>query len=564
MTTLAKRLPKRTASAASLDSPKHRNGKATPSLKSGKSAKSPKPEKASKSAKPLKPPKFDLAAYRARAEKATTEITEEQFRTHSGLSDGSRLTQILAKYDDLFDEAHSDAIHHLIAAAGTPRDKRRLRALYKDAVFAQLSRPLNDKFIQVQTMPQTVELPFTNPETAEATTITPTTAYMLSLNDPNRETREAATKLLTEFRRDQLNPVYEDLHREMHKFPKAHGYKNFIDLMEKHKGYSFADLAKVAKQFIRETDDVYRETLTYYLKTKLGLSLDKAKYHDAAMLFRAPEYDALFPKDAILEIIFGFIRQMGLDPTAKGRIVFDLEPRSNKNPRQMCYPIRVPNKIGINVMPRGGVGDYYAVMEELGHALHFAHTSPDTPYEFRYPMENSLTETYSYTIARLMLNPLWLMKVMKIADPDPFLHHKAFLDLFITRRYFAKFLYELKLHKSGSLAGKDDAYQETLGKVLIVPIVKENYLADVDAFFTVTSYVQAFLAHAEVHSKLRSLYGEDWFINPQTGGFLKELWAGGNEMTVSELGKKMGFGGLTATPLVKVFRGILDRNLNSI
>lgn len=514
-----------------------------------------------KSSRKPSPVAFDLDAYRKRAEKSFTEINAEKFNIHGGLSDGSAMSSVVEKYADLNAADVKEALGMLLKKAKNDRDRRQLQILYQAAVIGKLDDAIGVKMTQAQVLSQNEPITLKDPETQQDITITPSTAYAISVSDPARDNRELATKLLSKFRRDKLNPIYEEIHHALHQFPKPNGYKSFIQMMELYRGYSFDDITKAVRHFLRETDDLYRDSLKYFLKTKLGLPLNKARYHDVAILFRAAEFDPLFPKETMLDTIFGFIRQMGLDPAAKGHIHIDLESRPNKNPRPMVYPIKIPSRIAINISPRGGAGDYYAVLEEMGHALHFAYTSPRVPFEFRYPIENSLTESYSYTIAKLMLNPLWLMKVMKIADPDPFLRHKAFLDLFMTRRYFAKFLYELRLHKSGSVQGKAEAYQEILGKVLMLPIVKENYLADVDPFFTVNSYVQAFLAQAEIHSKLRSSFGDDWFLNPKTGAFLKDLWSTGNEMTVAELGDRLGFDGLSAKPLIKLYRSLLDDNL---
>jgi len=160
-------------------------------------------------------------------------------------------------------------------------------------------------------------------------------------------------------------------------------------------GISLTRLAQSCERFLRDTQAMWDDTLPGFLRKSLGIKPSQAKRSDALALFRASEYDDAFPGNHMESVIRRNVSEMGIDPSAKGRIIFDVGDREGKRSRAFCSPVRVPEEVYLVLRPHGGQSDYNTFLHELGHALHFAYASADYPFEFRWLGDNSVTEAYA-------------------------------------------------------------------------------------------------------------------------------------------------------------------------
>ena len=119
-------------------------------------------------------------------------------------------------------------------------------------------------------------------------------------------------------------------------------------------------------------DEVFPE----FLKRTLGLTPREATRADALALFRAREFDQYFPAGEMERSIRKQVGEMGIDPTANGRVLFDTGEREGKRSRAFCAPVRIPDEVYLVLRPHGGQTDWSTFLHELGHALHFAHMRP--------------------------------------------------------------------------------------------------------------------------------------------------------------------------------------------
>ena len=60
------------------------------------------------------------------------------------------------------------------------------------------------------------------------------------------------------------------------------------------------------------------------LRKSLGIKPSEAKRADALVLFRASEYDDAFPGNEMEAVMRRQVSEIGVDPSAKGRIIFDV------------------------------------------------------------------------------------------------------------------------------------------------------------------------------------------------------------------------------------------------
>ena len=339
----------------------------------------------------------------------------------------------------------------------------------------------------------------------------------------------------------------------------AHGVANelletdYDDYCETLSGIDFDVLGRETDRLLADTEDVHEDLLDWYRRRALPtVAREDLRVHDLARLLYGPEHLTAFDGTRMVPRIESMVEAMGLDPRAEGRIEYDLEDRPTKAPRAFCSPIRVPDEIKLVLRPYGGHDDYATFLHELGHALHFGYAGRDLPVEFRRLGDNGVTEAHAITFDHLMLVPGFHRRIVEIGDPSEYLRFAAFRELVMLRRYAAKFAYERSLHSKGPGPELAAEYAERLGRATGVRTPEALYLDDVDPHFYCIRYLRAWMLSGVLHETLRERFDEDWFLNPRTGGFLRDLWGRGQSQPVEALAADVGVPRLTFGPLLRM------------
>ncbi len=365
--------------------------------------------------------------------------------------------------------------------------------------------------------------------------------HALMANEPDPAKRAVMAK--EEYRIYRLlNAVV--LHRVFdasHRFAKELGYKDYLDLSVAYRMFDLDDLYAKAQDFLDKSEATY-------LKLFDDVSpVPRKDFHrsDIARVLGNKEFDAYFPADTLLATAYGTFDGMGLGDWARRKIFVHSEPLPKKNPRAVCFSIRVPGDVRLSIKPLGGSEDYSSLFHEFGHAQHYSHST--TPiWEFQQLGSNAVTEGYAYTFQSLPERPAWLAKHTSMpADVRAkFLRRVEFAKLYIARRYMAKLIFETEFHRG--VADPQKRYQYWLSKAYGFALTDDEstrYLSDLDPFLYAADYVQAFHIEAMMNDCLTKRFGKVWWENPQTGPFLADLWQVANRWSGAELAKKLGFAG---------------------
>lgn len=303
-------------------------------------------------------------------------------------------------------------------------------------------------------------------------------------------------------------------------------------------GFDVAALAASAEGFLARTDDLYHDAVAELARrSPVGVPFRQLALHDLWTLFRLRAHDGVFHAADLRVRCLGAVERMGIDPTASGRIRFDLEDRPAKNPRACCVGLRVPEEVVVVCKPRGGADDYRSFLHELGHALHRASTSSALPFEDRVLGDASVTEGWATVLERLAGSRPFLERVLRVSHREAEIPARelATVDLFVARRHAAKLSVEL-----GHAAGAPNAperYAEALSRACAVQLGGARWAVDVDASFYSARYLRAWALEAVVFEHLRERFDEDWFLNPRTGPFLAGLWSLGQSRDADALAK---------------------------
>lgn len=484
-----------------------------------------------------------LPAVRDHVARLFADVSREQYLALSGQKEEADLASIYALYPAASDREAERELRRLLEHEADAEEKRRLGYLLASVTLAWLDaavKDVSDAILNAEAA-QRIELPWGARTTFRG-------GFVQRANEKDRARREAVEAALLRATAE-LNPRREELHARLHERAAELGGGGYVGHFERVAGIRLAPLAAEFEGFERATADAWREHLEWTCRHELGLPLGRARRHDLAWLLRAHAFDADFPADRLLPWVAGFLERMGLDLRAGGRIRLDTEPRPNKTPRAFCARPHVPDEIYLVMRPSGGPGDYASFLHELGHALHFAHTHAGQPYEYRHLGDNSVTEALALTFDHLLLSEVWLRKVAGLARPRDFLRLGWLRELFSARRYAARLRFELLLHRDRETAGKAAAYADLLTAATGVPCPPEDYLHDLDRHFYSARYLRAWILEAQLSAYLTANFGDDWFLNPAAGRFLKDLWATGQKWTAEEVAALLGRPGLAAATL---------------
>ena len=313
--------------------------------------------------------------------------------------------------------------------------------------------------------------------------------------------------------------------------------------------------------FLRDTQAMWDEMLPEFLHARLGMSPHEATRADALALFRAKEFDQYFPPASMESSIRKQVREMGVDPSATGRVIFDTGEREGKRSRAFCAPVRVPNEVYLVMRPHGGQTDWNTFLHELGHALHFAYMRPDLPYEYRWLGDNSITEGYAMLFDHLMQDAGWLKRYTALGTGAvrDYLRAAGFEELHFLRRYTAKLGYEIELYGGGaSWDTLPDHYVQRLTAATTFRYSPADAFVDVDPRFYAARYLRAWQLQALITETLVERFDADWWRNPRAGPWVcSALFGEGQRELAGEQAERISGKRLSFAPLVRAIERML-------
>ena len=501
---------------------------------------------------------LDLQRLRAEGQAFMETISRESYLAFAGLKKTAELQPIYKQYEDILgEEALELTLDAFRSSAENTDDRRSARALLDWQIESQAAKPLaalDEREIEwensaVLRSPDGRVIPYQ-------------AAPIEIANTRDRTLRLALDQARAKLVKEEHAPIrLERLQREKDYIESLGIDGDYNASFEAVSGISLETLATSCERFLRDTDSMWNDTLPRVLKKIIGIKPSQAKRSDGLALFRASEYDDAFPGNEMETVMRRQVLEMGIDPTADGRIIFDVGEREGKRSRAFCAPVQVPEEVYLVLRPHGGQSDYNTFLHELGHALHFAYASPELPFEFRWLGDNSVTEGYAMLFDHRMQDKGWLLRYTGLDRNrvGKYLRSAGFEELHFLRRYCAKFLYERALY-SGEVRWSDlpDLYVQLLSKATGFEYDPADAFVDVDPRYYSTRYLRAWQLQSVLNEELTKRFDVDWFRNPSAGPWIaNELFAQGQRETAEEIATRAGAGTLSFQPLIRKIESLL-------
>ncbi len=461
---------------------------------------------------------IDLETYRDELEEMTAATVTEYYEHNSGRKPTMEMARIYERYGHL--TTLESAVE--LAEMEAPAELQRFAA---EAFIGDGTSQLTD---DVSNREASLTVPF------DGADIPYREVQPRLLNEPDHAQRRELHRRRCEVTQAELNPLLEAVALRERELTEQLGARTVLELYERF-GFDPVGLRPATDAFLEATESLYRRELERQLRDRMGMAVEEAGRADLGRLFRAPEFDAAFPRDRAVPALRATLAGLGIDIDRQGNIELDIDPRRGKQPRAFCAPIRVPDRVVLVTLPQGGQDDYGALFHEAGHAEHFAHAQRSLPAEQRLLGDNGVTEGFAFLLEHLIADPHWLSARLDMPRSEDFVRFSAFIKLLTVRRYAGKLAYELELHAGGPLESLPERYAELQTAALGVPSPASDYLADVDGGFYCTCYLRAWAFEAQLSAWLRERWGGAWFRRREAGMLLREVWELGQSLNADQL-----------------------------
>ena len=470
----------------------------------------------------------------------TEEISREGYLAHSGHKSSAEFKPIYDKYANVLGEEALELTRDTFKETTKGSEEHRSAALLLEwQLESQASRSLAELDEREIAWESTAVI-----TTADGEQIQYQAAAIEIANEKNRNRRIAIDDARVKLVEEEHSPLrLERIQREKDYIESLGIAGTYNSAFEEITGVSLSRLATECEAFLRDSQAMWDETLPHHLKRSIGVKPSEATRSDALALLRASEYDRAFPGQHLQASVSRQITEMGLDPSAGGRIIYDMAERSGKRARAFCAPTRVPEEIYLVLRPHGGQSDYTTLLHEAGHALHFANVRADYPFEYRWLGDNSVTESYAMLMDHRMQDRGWLLRYTEIGsgDVENFLRLAGFEELHYLRRYCAKLLYEVQAYGGAADWNElPDIYVETLTAATTFQYRTADAFVDFDPRYYSTRYLRAWQLQAQINEALVTRFDFDWYRNPSAGPWIVEhLWSEGQRESAEEIAARV-------------------------
>ena len=495
------------------------------------------------------PGAFDQAAYEAEVETFSAEQGEARYANLAGFRTELDLAPVYQLHAGLFSEAAIEGLR--ASAAGSEAAAQRARRLLGFAVQGHLEQTVAGISDRIAVAETTAAVMWRG----ERIGYRQVPIRVADISDRNERNALDERYLLAV---EAINPLRMERWERLHAESRALGAPDYVALIRDVAGFDPDNVAEDVAAFLTNSETLYYAALRRYLAL-IEIEGGDASVADLGHLLRGRGWDQHFESGRLMPVLGETLARLGIDLANQPGITLDLESRPAKASRAFCVPIRVPGDVRLVVQPRGGHEDYGGALHEMGHLQHFAHIGPKLAPADRYVGDESVTEGWAFLFQYLVAEPDWLADELRMPRDviAGWLDFGAFRKLYFLRRYAAKLLYELRLHRGGAWAVHRAEYAGLLGLLTGVITPEAGYLADVDDGLYAAKYLRAWQLEGSLSTTLRDRFGATWWRTNDAGDLLRSMWRDGLGPSAENVVASLGYDHLDWRPVLRQIRAQL-------
>jgi hypothetical protein len=328
------------------------------------------------------------------------------------------------------------------------------------------------------------------------------------------------------------------------------GFKNYAEARGSIGGVDCSKVLDKLDAALQPLEDKYMERLRESIEISMGHPFQESGSWDISRWEMKNDAEEVFPKENLLPVAEATVSELGIEPERQDSVAIDLDQREGKKAGRLCIPIRIPHEIKIVMLPENGAGHYASLLHEIGHADHFAWTSPSIPMEHRIIGDRALSESYAFLLEHFIRDRVWLARMLSFVKSKDFLRFQELYRLFLIRRCAGLLRLADTLYRREDFAGMAETYAETMQSYTGLAHQPEFWIYDIADGYYAADHLRGWMLDAILREYLRTRFGNSWAISRAAAGFLKEIWETGQLYSADELCREIGAGDLDAQVLV--------------
>src|SRR5256714_10615552 len=238
---------------------------------------------------PAPPSDRELDAYRAQADRFIAELDEEFYLHYAGLKDTFDLTPIYERHANLTELEQVQSIGLSVNGGARVRELWRFAC---EGYFGDLTRDHAEKLAELES-----ELSIT----VEGEQIPYRMVRPALANEPDRDKRRELDARANDVLDEHMNPLHLDAAQVVQQGARDLGFENYLELYRKAPPSSaLGELPEQCRHFLDSTQGLYEDAADKLFRARVGVSLSDAERWHGPRLFRATEWDPMFPADRMV------------------------------------------------------------------------------------------------------------------------------------------------------------------------------------------------------------------------------------------------------------------------
>lgn len=471
-------------------------------------------------------------------------LEREIYLNHAGLKNKTEINEILTSHRELLETEIFQSLKD--ATPNAEENKNGIKLILSflaDIILLNKSSKLEDHILDIEASAKfsvgKTTIPFRKSRQALLTK-----SKIQDLED----IEEKRTAILS-----KLNELYLRKYAYLQKDSHDIGFSSYLDLYEFKENHDSANLLEKAKEFLRDTEYISRELLTWFFSRRMDTELKDATTNNLFYLLSSFELKDSFPKMNPHWTATAILEQSGIELPAK--IMFDTEKRKAHISGSISYISNPGTEMLISTNIQGNIFDYESFLQRFGESLCYGFTHPDDYFEFTDLRENSFLKLFSELFKNFIYEPEWLKKQFRMDAEDDFFKFIYLRRLLILRITCAKVIFEIGLYQRHD--DKTEMYREIMHTATHCKPLPIEYLEDIQPHLSSVDSFKAVILEIQMQKYLTENYDEQWWREQEANKFLIKIWQTGGRTPLNNLSEKCGFEDIRNTNLLKSFEEVL-------
>jgi hypothetical protein len=298
-----------------------------------------------------------------------------------------------------------------------------------------------------------------------------------------------------------------------------------------------------AERWLTCTDDATRDLVPFALKrVEPGLKSGQGRGHDLDRALRAPQHYEFFRQEDLFEAVTRWLLDLGLHPSANGRVTIDQERHPNRLPGARAFAFDVPTRVRL-VLTRGpGLAVYEQWLGAWLTAIFHAHVTEGAPRVERSLGDQAVPDAFGLLASSLLSEEAWLKRYLRVPQATALEAARlaALRQTMALRTEAALAQVGLELGQRGAHQRIADSYVSHLGRALHVEPTRSRWLVDVDLRLPHLRALDSLELETALRQTLEERFNEDWWRNPAAGAWLTRFAAQGQRLDAPTRAHELG------------------------